>query len=57
LFLYAVAIGRAGTVQEDGLPEFAHAGRYGLQQTIILVPLFVVLLALIQERKRQKHGH
>jgi hypothetical protein len=32
------------------------AGRYGIQQAIILVPLFVVLLALIQERKRRKHG-
>jgi len=57
LFLYAVAIARAGTVQEEGRPEFAHAGRYGIQQAIILVPLFVVLLALVQERMRRKHGH
>jgi hypothetical protein len=57
LFLYAVAIARAGTVREEGLPEFAHAGRYRIQQAIILVPLFVVLLALAQERKRRKRGH
>jgi hypothetical protein len=57
LLIYAVAIARAGTVQEEGLPEFAHAGRYGIQQAIILVPLFVVLLALAQERKRRRHGH
>jgi hypothetical protein len=56
LFLYAVAIARAGTVREEGLSEFALAGRYGVQQAIILVPLFVVLIALIQERKRRKHG-
>ena len=54
LFLYTVIIARAGTVQEEGLPEFAHSRRYGIQQTIILVPLFVVLLALVQERKRRK---
>ena len=53
LFIYAVAIARAGTAQEEGLPEFAHAGRYGIQQAIILVPFFVDLLALIQERKRR----
>src|SRR5215470_17672520 len=41
LFLYAVVIARAGTVRVEGLPEFPHAGRYGIQQTIILVPLFV----------------
>ena len=57
LFLYAVAIARAGTVREEGLPEFAQAGRYGIQQAIILVPLFVVFLAFAQERQRRKHGH
>jgi len=57
LFLYAVAIARAGTVREAGLPEFAQAGRYGIQQAIILVPLFVVFLAFAQERQRRKHGH
>jgi hypothetical protein len=53
LFLYAVVITRAGTVREEGQREFAHAGRYGIQQMIILVPLFVVILALAQERKRR----
>ena len=57
LFLYAVAIARGGTVREEGLPEFAQAGRYGIQQAIILVPLFVVFLAYAQERQRRKHGH
>ena len=57
LFLYAVAIARGGTVREEGLPEFAQAGRYGIQQAIILVPLFVVFLAFAQERQRRKHGH
>jgi hypothetical protein len=54
LFVYALVIARAGTVREEGMPEFAHAGRYGIQQTIILVPFFVVLLALAQEHKRRK---
>lgn len=56
LLLYAVVIARAGTVQDEARPEFAHARRYGIQQAIILVPLFVVLLALIQERRQRKHG-
>ena len=55
LLLYAVVIARAGTVQDEARPEFAHARRYGIQQAIILVPLFVVLLVLIQERRRRKH--
>ena len=57
LFLYSVVIARTGSAQIEGRPEFAHAGRYGIQQAIILVPLFVVLLALAQERKRRRHGH
>jgi hypothetical protein len=57
LFLYSVIIARAGSAQREGRPEFAHAGRYGIQQAIILVPLFVVFLAFAQERQRRKHGH
>jgi hypothetical protein len=53
LFLYALAMARAGTVQEEGLPEMQHARRYSIQQVMILVPLFVVGLALIQERGRR----
>jgi hypothetical protein len=53
LFIYSVLIARAGTVQAEGRPEIAHARRYGFQQGIILVPFFVVLLAVIQETKRK----
>jgi hypothetical protein len=58
LFLYALAIACAGTVQVEGQPELKRARRYGIQQVMILVPLFVVGLALIQERgrRRQRQG-
>jgi len=52
LFLYAVAIARSGSVELEGRPEIARAGRYGLQQVMILVPLMVVILSLLQERRR-----
>jgi hypothetical protein len=51
LFIYAVLIAKAETIEEEGQPEIAHAKKYGLQQIVILVPLLVVLLALIQERR------
>jgi hypothetical protein len=54
LFLYALAIARAGTVKQEGEPELANARRYGIQQAIILVPFLVVALALAQERGRRK---
>lgn len=54
LFIYAVAIARAGTVEKEGRPELVKARRYGVQQAIILVPLLVVALALAQERGRRK---
>lgn len=55
LLIYAVLISRGGTVKEEGQPELAHAKRYGIQQMIILIPFFVVVLALVQEnRRRQK---
>jgi hypothetical protein len=50
LLFYAVAIARAGTVEQEGRPEMVHARRYGVQQTMILVPLLVVVVALWQER-------
>jgi len=56
LFLYAVSIGRAGTLKAEGEPEIAHAPRYGAQQVMILVPLLVVALALMQESSRRRHG-
>ena len=54
LFLYALAILRAGTVKEEGQRELAHARRYGLQQIIIIVPLLVMAVAWAQERRRRK---
>lgn len=53
-FLYARSIARAGTVKTEGEPELPHARRYGLQQVIILVPILVVVIAILQERKRRK---
>jgi hypothetical protein len=52
LFLHAVSLMRTGTVQQVGGPELAHISRYTVQQAIILVPFFVVLLTLIQEARR-----
>lgn len=54
LFIYAVVIARGETVNEEGQPELAHAKRYGVQQVIILIPFLVVILALIQEARRQQ---
>jgi hypothetical protein len=53
LFLYAVSIARGGTAKVEGEPELPNARRYGLQQTIILVPLLVVLVTLIQEQSER----
>jgi hypothetical protein len=54
LFIYAVLIAKAGTVQEEGQPEFVHLRRYSLQQVIILIPCGVVVLALNQEYNRRR---
>ena len=54
LLLYAVSIARAGSIEAEGRPEISHARCYGVQQVIILVPFFVVVIAVIQERRRQK---
>ena len=54
LLLHAVAIARSGAVEPEGRPELARAGRYGVQQVMILVPLLVVGLALSQERERRR---
>jgi hypothetical protein len=53
LFIYAVLIARGGTVKEEGLPEVAHARRYGVQQVMILVPFMVVIVAILQEMRRK----
>jgi hypothetical protein len=52
LFFYAILIARGGTVREEGEPELAHAKRYGVQQLVILIPFLVVILALLQEGRR-----
>jgi len=54
LFIYAVLIARGGTVEQEGRPELARARRYGVQQTIILVPFLVVIVALVQENQRRQ---
>ena len=54
LFLYAVSIAKAGSVEAEGRPEIPHASRYGVQQGIILVPFLVVVIAVVQERRRQR---
>ena len=57
LVLYALSIARAGTVEQEGRPELAYARRYGTQQTMILVPLLVVGVALVQERRRRQEDN
>jgi len=54
LFLYALAIVRGGTVQEEGLPELKHARRYRIQQAMILVPFLVAAVAFAQERRHRQ---
>jgi hypothetical protein len=56
LLIYALMIAKAGSVEEEGQPEIAHARRYGAQQVMILVPLMVAALALAQERGRRRRG-
>ena len=55
LFIYAVTISRSGTVATEGQPEIKHARRYGFQQLMILVPFMVVIVALIQELRRNQN--
>lgn len=54
MFIYAVVIARAGTVQAEGRPELANAKRYGVQQVMLLVPLLVCIVAIVQERKPKR---
>jgi hypothetical protein len=54
LFLYAVALARSGTVEEEARAERPPARRYGLQQAMLLVPLLVLALSVAQERGRRK---
>jgi hypothetical protein len=53
LLLYAVSIARSGSVETEGAPELARASRYGVQQSMILVPLLVVVVALFQEHRKR----
>jgi hypothetical protein len=54
LFLYALAIVRGGTVQQEGLPELKHVRRYRIQQAMILVPFLVAAVAFAQERRHRQ---
>ena len=54
LFLYAVVLARAGTVQEEAQTARPHIRRYVLQQALILVPLSVLALSVAQEQGRRK---
>ena len=54
LFLYAVALARAGTVQEEAQAARPHIRRYVLQQVMILVPLLVLALSVAQEQGHRK---
>ena len=54
LFLYAVVLARAGTVQEEAQAARPHIRRYVLQQALILVPLSVLALSVAQEQGRRK---
>jgi hypothetical protein len=56
LFLHALSLARSGAVEREGRPEMAHARRYGVQQIMILVPLFVVVLAIAQHRAARRAG-
>src|SRR5262245_60787598 len=51
LLLHAVSSFKAGTVEAEGRSEVRHARRYGIQQVMILVPLLVVVIAVLQERR------
>ncbi len=56
LLVYGVSMARSGTAQEEireELADFAHSRwKYGLQQTLLMVPLFIPALALWQETHR-----
>jgi hypothetical protein len=54
LFVYAVIISRAGTVETEGRPEVAQIRRYNTQQFILLVPFFAAMLAAVQELRKSK---
>ncbi len=56
LFIYGMLIARGGTTKEEGLPEFAHAKKYGVQQIMILVPLMVVIVTLVQEGRSPRQN-
>ncbi len=54
LLIYAIAIARGGTAQQEGQPELAQVKRYGIQQMIILIPFLVVVVALVQENRHHR---
>lgn len=52
--LYAVSIAKSGTVKAEGDPELPHVRRYNVQQSIIVVPFRVAIVAIAQERSRRR---
>jgi hypothetical protein len=54
LFIYAILFAREGTIKEKGAEERAEATRDRRRQVIIAIPFLVVILALVQEIRRQK---
>ena len=53
LLIYAILIGRAGTMEQEARPEMARIGRYNVQQILLFVPFLIGAAALVQEwRKR-----
>jgi hypothetical protein len=58
LLVYGIAIIRAGTVKEEALADESDPvsvrRRYGFQQLLLMVPLFIPLLAIQQETAKEK---
>ena len=54
LFLYALYLQRTHTVEQEGGIELARAKTYGVQQVVILIPFFVIILSIIQELRRNR---
>lgn len=52
LFIYAVNLKQTNSIEKEGKPEIVRAKKYGVQQIVILVPLLVVILALLQESRK-----
>jgi hypothetical protein len=56
LLFYAIVIDRSGSTQrivkQDLAPNNHYIRKYSLQQLIIFIPLFILLIAIVQEIKK-----